>query len=64
MSSMHSLSQAVGHASCGHEPALPAFSTDAHPRKCVCAVSCFKEFSKFERKRERERERVCVREKE
>ena len=26
---------------CGCEPALPAFSTDAHPLQCVCAVSCF-----------------------
>ena len=26
---------------CGREPALPAFSTDAHPLQCVCAVSCF-----------------------
>ena len=25
---------------CGREPALPAFSTDAHPLQCVCAVSC------------------------
>ena len=29
------------HASCGREPALPAFSTGAHPLKCVGAVSCF-----------------------
>ena len=26
---------------CGREPALPAFSTDAHPLQCVCAVSWF-----------------------
>ena len=25
--------------SCGNEPALPAFSTDAAPEKCVCGVS-------------------------
>ena len=25
---------------CGREPALPAFSTDAHHLQCVCAVSC------------------------
>ena len=29
---------------CGCEPALPAFSTDAHPLQCVCAVSWFKNF--------------------
>ena len=29
-----------GHDYCGREPALPAFSTGAHPLKCVGAVSC------------------------
>ena len=28
------------HASCGREPALPAFSKDAHPLHSFCAVSC------------------------
>ena len=28
---------------CGREPALPAFSTDAHTLQCVCAVSCLAE---------------------
>ena len=26
---------------CGREPALPAFSTGAHPLKRACAVPCF-----------------------
>ena len=30
-----------GHDYCGREPALPAFSTGAHPLKCAGAVSCF-----------------------
>ena len=29
------------HTSCGREPALPEFGTDAPPEKCVCVVSCF-----------------------
>ena len=26
------------HDSCGHEPALPAISTDVLPLKCVCCL--------------------------
>ena len=33
---------------CGCEPALPAFSTDAHPLQCVCAVSCLFETQRNE----------------
>ena len=34
--------RALGSELCGPEPALPAFSTDAHPLKCVGAVSCLR----------------------
>ena len=38
-----------GHDYCGREPALPAFSTGAHPLKRVGAVSCFLWFLWFQR---------------
>ena len=37
-------SQLYAHDYCGGEPALPAFSTDAHPLKSVGAVPCFSNF--------------------